>query len=305
MKHLATFRLVDAIVRTGSIRSAAELVSQTPSAVQRRLQSYEQELGFEIFDRSTKGVRPSAAGELVIHHIREVLAESDRLKSRIADLAGVRRGHVSIGCSQALLPYFLPSQITQYQADFPNVTFDVQVIEHERAAEMLESFTVDFVLVFNEQHVPEYDVRLAVPQNLAAIMAENHPLKLQDMVRLRQCYEYPVALAVKGFGGRSLLERALFGKTFATTPTLQSNSFEFLKAHVASTDAITFQIQIGAPEELEGTGTISRPIDPRDVMGGFLMLGQRRNRTLSVAASRFVEQITKVLCERYDLDVKR
>ncbi len=87
MKHLATFRLVDAIERTGSIRSAAELVSQTPSAVQRRLQSYEQELGFEIFDRSTKGVRPSAAGELVIHHIRETLAESDRLKNRIADLA--------------------------------------------------------------------------------------------------------------------------------------------------------------------------------------------------------------------------
>jgi DNA-binding transcriptional LysR family regulator len=161
------------------------------------------------------------------------------------------------------------------------------------------------VLVFNEQNVPEYDVRLAVPQSLTAVMAKNHPLKQQEAVRLRQCYEYPIALAVHGFGGRSLLERALFSKTFASTPTLQSNSFEFLKAHVASTNAITFQIQIGVPEELEGKGTISRPIDPRDLMGGFLMLGQRRNRTLSVAASRFVEQVTKSLCERYDLDVKR
>lgn len=305
MKHLTTFRLIDAIERTGSIRSAAELVSQTPSAVQRRLQSYEQELGFAIFDRSAQGVRLSVAGELVLNHVREMLAETDRLTSRIADLAGIRRGHVSIGCSQAVLPYFLPDQIAQYQTDFPNVTFEVQVIEHERATEMLESFAVDFVLVFSGQSVPEYDVRLAVPQNIVAIMGEGHPLKNQETVRLRQCYEYPIALSKKGFGGRTLLDRALFSKTFATPPSLQSNSFEFLKSHVASTDAITFQIQIGAPAELEGNGIISRPIDPRDVLGGHLMLGQRRNRTLSVAASRFVEQIIKSLCERHDLEVKR
>lgn len=305
MKHLTTFRLIDAIERTGSIRSAAEVMSQTPSAVQRRLQNYEQELGFEIFDRSAQGVRPSAAGELVLSHVRGVLADTDRLTSRIADLAGIRRGAVSIGCSQALLPYFLPNQIAQYQAEFPYVTFDVQVIEHERAAEMLDSFSVDFVLVFSGQSVPDYDVRLAVPQRITAIMAENHPLKDHDTVRLRQCYEYPIALASKGFGGRSLLDRALFGKTFATPPTLQSNSFEFLRAHVASTDAITFQIQIGAPEGIEGTGTIGRPIDSRDIMGGSLMIGQKRNRTLSVATSRFVEQIIKPLCERYDLDTKR
>ncbi len=305
MKHLTTFRLIDAIHRTGSIRSAAELVSQTPSAVQRRLQSYEQELGFEIFDRSAQGVRPSVAGELVLNHVREMLAETERLNSRIADLAGIRRGQVSIGCSQALLPYFLPGQIAQYQSEFPNVTFAVQVIEHEHAAELLESFAVDFVLVFSGQSVPEYDVHLAVPQNMAAIMSENHPLNIHKTVRLHQCYEYPIALPQKGFGGRSLLKRALFNKTFVKPPSIQSNSFEFLKAHVASTDAITFQIQIGAPDDMQGNGIISRPIDTRDVMGGHLMLGQRRNRTLSVAASRFVEQIIKSLCERYDLEVKR
>jgi len=275
-------------------------MNQTPSAVQRRLQSYEQELGFEVFDRSAKGVRLSAAGELVLNHVRETLAETDRLSSRIADLAGVRRGHVSIGCSQAVLPYFLPSQIAKYQTNFSNVTFEVQIIEHERAAEMLDSYAVDFVLVFGGQSVPEYDVLLAVPQNVMAVMAADHPLKELDTVRLRQCYEYPIAVSQKGFGSRSLIDRALFSKAFYKPPSLQSNSFEFLKAHVASTDAITFQVQIGAPTEMDGTHVISRPIDTRDIMGGDLMLGQKRNRNLSVAASRFVEQITKSLCEGYD-----
>lgn len=299
MKHLVTFRMIDAIERTGSIRSAAEQMFQTPSAVQRRLQSYEEELGFAIFVRTSKGVRLNAAGELVIHHIRQTLADTDRLNSRISDLAGLRSGHVNIGCSQALMPYFLPAQIARYQAEHPDVTFNVQVMEHSQAAEALEAFLVDIVLVFDEKTVPDYDVHLVVPQRLTAVMARNHPLADQKLLRLRQCYEYPIVLALQSFSGRMLLERALYGKTFKKPPVLQSNSFEYLMAHVETTDAITFQVQIGGPEDSQGRGVVSRDIDTRDVTGGMLLLGLRRNRALPVAASRFVEQITLTLSGEY------
>lgn len=299
MKHLVTFRMIDAIERTGSIRSAAEQMFQTPSAVQRRLQSYEEELGFEIFERTSKGVRLNAAGEMVIQHIRRTLADTDRLNSRIADLAGLRRGHVNIGCSQALMPYFLPAQIARYQAEHPEVTFNVQVMEHSQAAKALDDFLVDVVLVFDEKTVPDYEVHLVVPQRLVAIMARDHPLARHPVLRLRQCYEYPVALALHGFSGRILLERALFGKTFKKPPILQSNSFEFLMAHVASTRAITFQVQIGAPEDSQDRGIVRREIDARDVPGGMLLLGLRRSRALPVAASRFVEQISLYLSGKY------
>ena len=99
-----------------------------------------------------------------------------------------------------------------------------------------------------------------------------------------------------------MLDRALFGKSFARAPIVESNSFEYLKAHVAATDAITFQIRIGGPERGDEQGLVSREIDIRDVTEGTLFLGQKRNRTLPVAASRFVEQITKALSERYHLD---
>ena len=56
MKHLTTFRVIDAIARTGSIRGAADKLALTASAVQRRLQSYEDEIGFQIFDRGSHGV---------------------------------------------------------------------------------------------------------------------------------------------------------------------------------------------------------------------------------------------------------
>ncbi len=298
MKHLTTFRIIDAIARTGSIRSAAERISQTPSAVQRRLQNYEVELGFEIFERTSKGVRLNAAGEMTIQHIRQTLAETEQLNSRIADLAGVRRGHVSIGCSHAFMPYFLPAEIARYQDEYPEVTFDVKMIEHSQAGEALESFEVDIALVIGETSVPEYEVHLAIPQRVVAIMSPDHPLAGQPNLRLRQCYKFPIALPKKGFSVRLLLERALFGKTFEKKPILQSNSFEYLKAHVAATDAITFQVKIGAPAELDDPRIVSSEISEHDVTGGMLFLGLKRSRVLPVAASRFVEQMSLSLAQK-------
>lgn len=296
MKHLTTFIVIEAIARTGSIRAAAERAALTPSAVQRRLQAYEDELGYEIFERSSKGVRLNAAGELVIQHIRETLAETDRLQSKIADLSGLRRGRVSIGCSQALVRYFLPAQIVAYQSQFPNVNFEVTVLEHGAAQQALEDYLVDLVLVFEDGALPDYKVLLYVPQRLAAIMAADHPLTRYKTLRLRQCFDYPVILPGQGFGGRALRNSAILGKAYGKPPVLESNSFEYLKAHVLHTEALTFQIEIGAPSEtVPQDGLVSRLIEERDIRPGSLLLGQHRDRPLSVAVSRFAEQISRAL----------
>lgn len=296
VKYLTTFRVIDAIARTGSVRSAGDHLALTPSAVQRRLQAYEEELGFQIFDRRPHGMELNSAGELVILHIREAFVEASKLRSRLADLSGLRRGEVRIGCSQALAPYFLPRHIQAYQEQFPEVTFEVMVLEHGAAERALAEFAIDLALVFSAAETPDFKALLAVQQRLVAIMRRDHPLTRFDTLRLRECYEYPIALASGAFGSRAMINAALQEKSYARAPELESNSFEFLKAHVARTDAVTFQIEIGAP--LPGAGdynVTARHINGRDVGPGTLWLGHLSGRGLSVAASRFAEQLGRDL----------
>ena len=300
MKHLTTFRVIDAIAQIGSIRGAADHLALTPSAVQRRLQSYEAEIGFEIFDRRPQGVELNSAGELVIMHIRETFSETGKLTSRLADLSGMRRGEVRIGCSQALVPYFLPRHISSYQTAYPNVIFKVVVMEHHVAQSALANHAIDLALVFGASEVPEFKTLLGVRQQLAVVMAPNHPLADLEQLRLRQCYEHPVALPSVGFGSRVMLDAALQEKSYSRPPELESNSFEYLKAHVAKTMAETFQIESGAPlPPVQDTYLTARLIDQRDVAHGTLWIGQLAGRSLSVAASRFSEQMGRDLSERY------
>ena len=123
MRHLQPLEYFNAIVAAGSIRKAAETLSITSTALNRRLLAIEEELGVDLFERVPKGVQLSAAGEILLLHIREQIADMARVKSQISDLKGERRGHVAIACSQAILTSFLPVEISKYRSQHPFVTF--------------------------------------------------------------------------------------------------------------------------------------------------------------------------------------
>ena len=78
MRNLLIYSHVDTIARLGSIRKAAAVLALTPSALNRRILSLEEELGVEIFERLGRGVRLSASGELLVHLFRRHLADMVR-----------------------------------------------------------------------------------------------------------------------------------------------------------------------------------------------------------------------------------
>ena len=176
MKHLLPLRYIDAVAKAGSIRKAAEMLSITSTALNRRILNMEEELGVPIFERLPHGVRLSTAGEILIHHIRNQLSDMERVKSQIADLSGVRRGHVAIACSQALLPYFLPEQIALYRANHPAVTFSVFLRDRDAAEQALLDHTADIALVFEPLRLADFQTLLTVPQQVHGIMSSEHPL---------------------------------------------------------------------------------------------------------------------------------
>lgn len=301
MRHQTTLHYIDAIARSGSIRRAADALAITSTALNRRVLALEAELGVPVFERLPRGVRLTAAGEILIHHIRAQLSDMERVKSQIADLSGERRGHVAIACSQALLPYFLPEQIARYRTEHPKVTFSVSLRDRAAAEAALADHSVDLALVFEPVRMAEFHTLAMVPQPICAIMAADHPLWDKPTLRLRDCLAYPVGLPTAPYGVRHLLDLAQMRMSFKLEPALESDSFEFLRAYPAAERLISFQIPIGLPDPaLSAAAPLRhRPLDERDVPAGVLHLGHLRGRTLPVAAARFADQMTRALVERF------
>ena len=281
-------------MRAGSIRKAAEDMNLTASALNRRIRRFEDEFGAEIFERVPRGVRLNPAGELLIQHFRSQVSDLERVRSQVADLSGVRRGHVSIACSQALQPYFLPDQIARYRRDHPGVTFSVNVRDRAAAERDLSTFSSDLALVFEPVHMVEFEVLLSVPQPIHAVMSKSHPLAAKNEIRLRDCLETPHIVPTPQLGVRHLLEIAVREGSRQLAPILEADSFEFMRHYVKHEGAVAFQIPIG----LEGSpdsDLVFKEVSRRDVPVGHLLLGQMKGRALPVASARFANQLAITL----------
>jgi DNA-binding transcriptional LysR family regulator len=301
MRAYVNLKYIDEIARAGSIRRAAELLSITPSALNRRLLAIEDELNVQIFERLPRGVRLNAAGEILLQHIREQFSDFERVQSQIADLSGIRRGKISIACSQALLPFFLPNQIDRYRTEYPTVQFRVLPRDRAEAEISLSDFSADLALIFEPISRSDFHAIISVRQSIYAVMDRDHPLAALETLRLRDCIQYPLALPSKPYGVRNLFEQALVKLGQSVTPSLESDSFEFLRMSISGTKLITFQIEVGLEANDAGERLISRPISSSDINYGLLHLGHLRGRVLSVAASKFATQLAQTMFERYEL----
>ncbi|QDL94226.1 LysR family transcriptional regulator (plasmid) [Paroceanicella profunda] len=294
MRHMKPLMMIRDVARAGSIRRAAEDMNLTSSALNRQIQAFEADFGEQIFERLPRGVRLNPAGELLMQHIQAQLSDLERVRSQVADLSGERRGHVSIACSQALNPIFLPREMARYRREHPRVTFDVRIRDRAQAEHDLSTFATDLAIVFEPVYLVDFEVIKAVEQPVSVVMAVDHPLAGEPVLRLRDCLARPHIVPSAQYGVRHLLDLATRGRSYRLDPVLVADSFELMRQYVVYEHALSFQIPIGLLPSADPR-LVTRPLDPRDIASGLLLIGQMRGRTLPVATARFARQIADAL----------
>ena len=295
MRHLLVLKYIEKIAKAGSLRSAAEELNITPSALNRRILGIEEELGVEIFERHPSGLRPNIAGEILLKHIRDQLADMDRVKSRIADLSGMRAGHINIATTREIVPFFLPALIKRHLVEFPAVTFAVNLHERGEAEASLLDNTNDIVIVFEPIRLNDLQIACSVAQPLYCIMSAEHPLADRDMLKIYDCIDYPLLLPKQPEGIRRVLDTAAAKVGVSMEPAVESNSLDLLRLMSQSSQALSFSLAINLRPQLENDQLVSVPVDLKGIPTSVLIAGHLRGRTLPVAAARFLESVNKEL----------
>ena len=187
--HAAVLRYFDHVARHGSIRKAADALSVASSAVNRQILRLEDEMGVALFERGRSGVRPTAAGELLLRHVRETQNEYQRTRAEIASLGGTVSGDVRIISLESMLVRFLPQVVDEMSARHPKVTFTVLAVHPSEIGEALRSGDNDFGVLFVDARHRGVDVIAEFPTSVGALMRPDHPLagaQVLDADRVRR-----------------------------------------------------------------------------------------------------------------------
>ena len=309
MRFMISLHFIDAVAREKSIRKAAEKLAITSTALNRRILQIEDEIGQPLFERLASGVRLNTAGELFVQYIRKQTADLARVQSQIADLSGIRRGHVTISSGPQALQHFLPASVAHYRADHPAVTFSLTRQSGAQSEVALRSLEADLALMFEPIKTADFKTIATLRQQLFCLMAADHPLAQKPIIRLRDCAEQPTILPFADAGIRQLLNVGLIRRNITLANVIESNSDNFLHTYLTQEPVISFQIPIAMPAQLienhngDG-GIVARPIDPADVPLGVLHIGQLKDRVLPVAAAKFLDQMITGLEALYGKDLE-
>ncbi len=120
--HLKAFQALEAALRAGSLKNAAEELAITPAAIGQRIKALEDYLGIDLLARGRSGLAPTPALLGAMAHLRAAFRELETA----ADLLDLQRGHdIHIAAAPDFADLWLLPRLAQFRAAHPNIRFCV------------------------------------------------------------------------------------------------------------------------------------------------------------------------------------
>jgi DNA-binding transcriptional LysR family regulator len=181
---------VVSIVEEGSFTKAAARHHIAQSALSHQVARLEAELGVRIFDRTSRSVRLSDAGQVLLPYARQILQDLSNARAALAELAGVMRGSLRIGMTQtAGRTLDLVALIGKFHSRYPDIELTTITGPGGELIENVHRGRLDIALAaLPTEEIPAdltFDP-VGDPEPLVAVVPADHQLVTRKRVRLEE-----------------------------------------------------------------------------------------------------------------------
>jgi DNA-binding transcriptional LysR family regulator len=183
MLHARILTYLDEVARSGSIRKAAARLNVASTAINRQIIALEEEIGQRLFDRIPRRLRLTAAGEVLIEHVRDTLKAFERTKARLDALKGARHGQILLATTVGFAGGPMPKIVYDFGRKHPNVRILVRGMFTDAIPNAILSGDFSLGLAFNLDPNPGLRTLLKFEIPFGAVVAPSHPLANRSRVR--------------------------------------------------------------------------------------------------------------------------
>jgi DNA-binding transcriptional LysR family regulator len=257
-----------AVYETGSIAAAAEVVLLTQPALSKALKSLELELGVDLFERTSSGVRPTVFAEALVGHARKVVAELQDARSQIAHLKGETGGEVRLGVGHAVATRIVPAFLQHRAEALAGITIEVTEGSVGHLIPALRRGELDFVLsVYPDSGDAELTSQPLLSDCAMLAAREGHPA-LAGNLSMAQLLRYRWILPPGHHSWRAGLDSAFTSRGLhPPTPAVISNSPAIIVETLRRTEMLSF-----LPQRLLGSGRAAPGISTSDTIAADLQV---------------------------------
>ncbi len=288
----------DELVRTNSMRQAAENLNVAPTAISRQIENLEYHFGTPLVERSARGIKLTAAGELLAERAGRTLRELDHVHQLIEDLKGLQRGTVSIYANGASVASILAPALAEFSLRYPRLRFEVTITSARSAIEAVKNAEADIAVTLFAPPLSGTQVRLRSELIYDVIAASSHPLAAASEITLDEIASHALAVPDRSFGARQAFDALFEREGLRLDPVFETGSLEMQKELVLRGAAITMLPALTVQREIEAGQLVARPVAGGMGVRTPVDLCVAPDRQLSFAAGKLLDFIERFMRER-------
>jgi DNA-binding transcriptional LysR family regulator len=188
MLDVRRMRVLREVASRGSFSAAAEPLAYTQSAVSQQIAALEREAGTTLVERSSRGVRLTDSGRVLVEHADVILARLADAEAELEAIAGLRGGHLRMASFPSAGATIMPEAIARFRERHPAIELTLEPAEPAEAIARLRAGEFDIALDIAARMRPVADDGIErihlLDDPMYIALPRSHPLARKRHVRL-------------------------------------------------------------------------------------------------------------------------
>ncbi|MCX2545796.1 transcriptional regulator CynR [Pseudomonas sp. COW5] len=217
LRHL---RYLLAVADHGGFTRAAEALHVSQPTLSQQIRQLEESLGVDLFDRTSRSVKPTDAGQAYIECARRVLVELEAGKRALHDVRDLSRGSLRLAMTPTFMAYLVGPLVRDFVARYPGIHLEIFELSMDDIEAGLADDSLDIAIAFTPVRSPDIECIPAFVETLGVMVGREHPLYDSSLVlRPNDIAQLDFALLAPGYITRVSVDE--YFRQHGITPKVQ------------------------------------------------------------------------------------
>lgn len=233
--ELRQIRYFIEVAKREHVTEAAHALHVAQSAVSRQIFNLEAELGVDLFIRKGRNVKLTPIGRVFLNHMEQAINVIEDARQVVSEYTDPERGTIHIGFPSSLATYILPTAISAFRNEYPNVQFELNQGSYHELQDAVIKGDVNIALVAPVPAEKEQiKGSILFTEKIVALLPISHPLAHMKALKLNELRNDSFVLYPNGFILREIIENNCKQIGFQPKVSFEGKDIDAIKGLVSA-----------------------------------------------------------------------
>jgi len=288
------FRHLETFCRVANLKSfsrAADDLFLTQPTVSGHILSLEQSLSLRLFDRTSREVHLTKAGEVFLKYALKILSFRKELLNSLSEFSQGIKGELSLGASTIPGEYLIPKLMSDFKKEHPYFIIRLKIADTKEVVQYVLQDSVEFGIIGAKLNHPSLHFEKYEEDEIVVVAPSDHPLTRKKRVNIDELSKEPWIIREEGSGTQMAVEKALRKKGKSLKQfhvAMEMGSTSSVKEGVKAKLGLAFLSKRATEEELSQRSLSQIDVEGIEPISRQIYLVTHRGRTLSPIGMEFL-----------------